>query len=868
MLLINQKLISNLARCVLVFFMPLFQLDLFAQGDTCSSPVEIADNLPVNGSYSFTVDTSDGDKYCSFTAPESGTFEISSCSNPSYLIIYDNDCQVLHEQDMLSCSTALHAVELGDGETIKFEFDSRNNVSGMESTTATTYFQEEVDGQEPGQAIELIEGTNTMTRYLGKQYFTYLANQSGRLTIRTCNEGNPVDGTEFRLYRDESLESLLVDNTWCSNDPDGDFSQSIIEYQIAAFESVILEADPAFFWYDSYEFEVQFESSGSSCENAINISELGIYDVDNSNGDQWFAFTAPETTEIAITTGPNGDGWGSVNLASGQDTWLSVLDICEGTVIAQSDDSGVVGFRRSYATLNVTAGNTYMIQWRDQFVNAPFQYQFEIFKVEYALGNATEEEAEVIDVGVHRALLNYKDEHWFKYTFPSDGVLVAVNRDELDGRVIPSYQMLYGDNGLNLELPNEDELAFTNYSFDEWTETNFMYEGLAGEEVSIRVKEVSSIHFYAIGNRDFELAFFDGATYEDLCDYESELTVGIHEINSSDGDQKYKYSATRNGTHTFSADDNPSTLIAVYDQCFGDALYTKYNDFYYEKEMIVGEELYFVFLDEYGGACNFEITRLANECDNVVEVEEESCDEYEFGEEVLSESGQYQAHFLNQSGCDSLVNLTLNILESDEVETSVEQCESYPFGSQTLIESGTYEELFMNQEGCDSLVSLTYTRLPKPEVEITVTEKSLEAVSDDATSYQWIDCFTNTPLEGETKAELIPEASGEFAVEVSNGDCTIISDCVIFEKVLGLTSFLDQVSIYPTVTEGMVTIDLKSFKREVEVSIISMSGRSLVTQVFESLNRSDFYFSADPGIYLLQIKNLEFIHSQRIIVED
>lgn len=249
-----------------------------------------------------------------------------------------------------------------------------------------------------------------------------------------------------------------------------------------------------------------------------------------------------------------------------------------------------------------------MIEWDDLFVKSPFQYQFEIFKNEDAFAGAIEEEAETIELGVHRALINYKDEHWFKYTFTSDGVLVAVNRDGLDGRVIPSYQMLYGDNALGLELPYEDEFSVRNWSDDEPAETNFMYEGVAGQEVLIRVENVGGIYLNDAGNRDFELAFFDGAVLNDLCYYESDLTAGVHQISSADGDQKYKFTATVAGNHVFSADDNPSMAIGVYDECFtNDHLYRKYNDFYFEKEMVVGEELYFIFYDEYGGACDFEI---------------------------------------------------------------------------------------------------------------------------------------------------------------------------------------------------------------------------------------------------------------------
>jgi len=308
----------------------------------------------------------------------------------------------------------------------------------------------------------------------------YETTKLGRLTIKTCQDGNAVDGTDIKLYDNSLLETLLADNTWCSNDPDGDLAQSIIEYQVETIGLfLIIEVAKVPFWYETYDFEIDFELAGSSCDNPIPttsgttynidhapapapyqsefwysytantdgnltltncdlipgltkvtvfdacggtnlgvadsncdggaeltismtvgesvrykwddhnepdwnledyaypfnvlfspvgdgsscespipISSLGIYDVDNTDGHQWFAFTAHETMEIGISTGAAHKEFGYIDLGKGQDTRVTVYDACGGNVLVLNDDTPFFRFGRSYTTLDVTAGTT------------------------------------------------------------------------------------------------------------------------------------------------------------------------------------------------------------------------------------------------------------------------------------------------------------------------------------------------------------------------------------------------------------------------------------------------------------------------------------------------------------------------------
>ncbi|PHN02093.1 T9SS type A sorting domain-containing protein [Flavilitoribacter nigricans] len=88
-------------------------------------------------------------------------------------------------------------------------------------------------------------------------------------------------------------------------------------------------------------------------------------------------------------------------------------------------------------------------------------------------------------------------------------------------------------------------------------------------------------------------------------------------------------------------------------------------------------------------------------------------DTYEFGDLMLDISGTYQETFTAANGCDSLVELNLSVLPTDEVDIYEEICagESYNFVGQVLTVSGIYSETFIASNGCDSTVNLHLTVL-------------------------------------------------------------------------------------------------------------------------------------------------------------
>lgn len=114
---------------------------------------------------------------------------------------------------------------------------------------------------------------------------------------------------------------------------------------------------------------------------------------------------------------------------------------------------------------------------------------------------------------------------------------------------------------------------------------------------------------------------------------------------------------------------------------------------------------------------------------------------YLFENQLLSETGTYQAMFSTQAGCDSIFTLHLSVLDIIQSSDSLLLCEndiSYYTGF-TYPLSGNYEEqvIFQNQKGCDSIILVSV--LVYPEDTITV-EKEFEI----GTWYQGVQLMQDT----------------------------------------------------------------------------------------------------------------------------
>jgi gliding motility-associated-like protein len=109
-------------------------------------------------------------------------------------------------------------------------------------------------------------------------------------------------------------------------------------------------------------------------------------------------------------------------------------------------------------------------------------------------------------------------------------------------------------------------------------------------------------------------------------------------------------------------------------------------------------------------------------CDSVVHLDLEILISHETTEEISSctpytwhvngitydQTGVYTEHFTNNMGCDSIVNLHLEINPADEYIETQSTCDQFfwPINNQIYNQSGIYKHTLTNQYGCDSTLIL------------------------------------------------------------------------------------------------------------------------------------------------------------------
>ena len=94
---------------------------------------------------------------------------------------------------------------------------------------------------------------------------------------------------------------------------------------------------------------------------------------------------------------------------------------------------------------------------------------------------------------------------------------------------------------------------------------------------------------------------------------------------------------------------------------------------------------------------------------------------YTFGDKVLTETGVYK-HTFKDSGCDSVVILSLNVLSADTniFVHHMDDGQSYTWNGTTYRETGTYYDYRTNRFGCDSINILQLTVNHVDTVDTTV----------------------------------------------------------------------------------------------------------------------------------------------------
>ncbi|MDW3190732.1 MAG: FG-GAP-like repeat-containing protein [Cytophagales bacterium] len=243
-----------------------------------------------------------------------------------------------------------------------------------------------------------------------------------------------------------------------------------------------------------------------------------------------------------------------------------------------------------------------------------------------------------------------------------------------------------------------------------------------------------------------------------------------------------------------------------------------------------------------------------------------------FGDQVLNQSGAYEFTFGSSLGCDSTVNLSLTVNPSIEstIDLSICDGETFSFGSQTLSEGGTYSELFSSTNQCDSLVNLNLTVI-NLDASVqngngTLTTNQMEG------TFQWINCDNGYSLiDGATSRTFSPDFGGNYAVIISNKGCDVTSECISFsmENPLNVTGS-QEIAFYPVPTDGELIVELKDRTFSGEVRISNLAGQIVYQKRFINESKLMNHFHLASGTYILHLidHSQQVLRTKRVLIKD
>lgn len=172
------------------------------------------------------------------------------------------------------------------------------------------------------------------------------------------------------------------------------------------------------------------------------------------------------------------------------------------------------------------------------------------------------------------------------------------------------------------------------------------------------------------------------------------------------------------------------------------------------------------------------ITVLATDTTNL---SEEICegDVFEFHGDNLTKAGAYQFIDVNVNGCDSVINLSLNVLNGSVsyVEKTICEGDVYEFEGEQYAEAGEYQIVDVNSNGCDSVINFELIVI---EIDTTYVDETIE-LSD--LPYTYLDKVFDENTAVGTYTEEFTEENGTECPGVIIYTLTVIQGDVAVDNV-------------------------------------------------------------------------------------
>jgi hypothetical protein len=178
-----------------------------------------------------------------------------------------------------------------------------------------------------------------------------------------------------------------------------------------------------------------------------------------------------------------------------------------------------------------------------------------------------------------------------------------------------------------------------------------------------------------------------------------------------------------------------------------------------------------------------------------------------------------------------------------------------PSGKYSWTASGVYVDSILSKTGCDSILNV-YLNIPDINISVTQDGATLQAEASDA-AFRWLQCNENYQvIEGAVEQYFTPATPGDYAVEITKHECADTSDCYSVEMTGILNSTLGEgLEIFPNPARASIMINLPMTYEKIDLELADLLGNSLKREVHYGIKELYFTLHQSKGVYFLTIRN-------------
>jgi hypothetical protein len=260
---------------------------------------------------------------------------------------------------------------------------------------------------------------------------------------------------------------------------------------------------------------------------------------------------------------------------------------------------------------------------------------------------------------------------------------------------------------------------------------------------------------------------------------------------------------------------------------------------------------------------------LVNEsgCDSIVNISVSSlksyntidtseCDSYTSASGKLwTSSGTYIDTIPNNAGCDSILTYNLTILMPTSEVLTINSCFEaiLPTSNERVTVSGTYYDTLVSTAGCDSFITMNVS-IKTVNTVVSAVDQTLTALSTNG-SFQWLDCTDNyAKINTKTSRDFQYENSGEYAVEVTDNECIDTSECYSLTG-LSISDFVRKPTflVFPNPSRGYFNITSDEVITGARLVIYAVSGQKVYEDKIQNSKNYSCTYPLDTGIYIIEL---------------